>query len=139
MESGEMEYEELLENAYSSLPEKTKGGERFEPPVLESFNEGNKTIIRNFQVACGKIRREPAEVSKFLSKELAVPATVEGERLILHRKIKGDIVNKKFEEYLKSQVICKQCGKPDTHIEHEAGQRARMLVCEACGARGVVR
>jgi len=134
-----MGYEELLEDAYAKLPDKTKGGERFEIPVLDCFNEGNKTIVKNFQAAAGKVRRTPEEMAKFLSKELAVPATVEGERLILHRKLKTEVVNKKFEEYVKSHVTCKQCGKPDTHIVHEAGQRARALVCEACGARGVVK
>ncbi|MEW5996351.1 MAG: translation initiation factor IF-2 subunit beta [Candidatus Micrarchaeota archaeon] len=134
-----MGYEELLEEAYAKLPEKSRGGERFEIPVLDCFNEGNKTIVKNFQAAAGKVRRMPDEMAKFLSKELAVPATVEGERLILHRKLRAEVVNKKFEEYVKGHVICRQCGKPDTHIIHEAGGRARTLVCEACGARSVVK
>lgn len=134
-----MGYEELLEEAYAKMPGKAGSGERFEIPVLDSFNEGNKTILKNFQVACTKIRRTPDEVSKFLSKEFATPATLENERLVLHRKLRGDVVNKKFEEYVQGHVVCKQCGKPDTHIVSEAGQRAKTLVCEACGARGVVR
>lgn len=131
------EYESMLEDAYGKLPEKMKGGERFEMPVLEAFSEGNKTIVRNFASAVARIRREPAEVAKFLSKELAVPANAEGDRLILHRKIKADILNKKFEEYVKEYVLCMQCGKPDSHIETEG--KMRMLICEACGARRTVR
>ncbi|HNT60759.1 MAG TPA: translation initiation factor IF-2 subunit beta [Candidatus Bilamarchaeaceae archaeon] len=134
-----MGYDELLEDAYSKMPEKAGSGERFDIPVLDSFNEGNKTILKNFQAACLKIRRAASEVSKFLSKELATPATVEGDRLVLHRKLKPEAVNKKFEEYVNGHVLCKQCGKPDTHIDSGSGQRAKMLVCEACGARGVVR
>ncbi len=134
-----MGYEELLEEAYAKLPEKTKGGERFEIPVLDCFTEGTKTIVKNFQAASGKVRREPAEIVKFLSKELATPATLEGERLVLHRKLRADAVNKKFEEYVRGHVLCKQCGRPDTNIVHEPGQRAKILVCEACGARSVVK
>ena len=131
------EYENMLEDAYGKLPETLKGGERFEMPVLEAFNEGNKTIVKNFANALSKIRREPAEVAKFLSKELAVPTNAEGERLILHRKIKADIVNKKFEEYVKEYVLCLQCGKPDSHIESDG--KMRVLICEACGARRTVK
>ena len=132
------DYDKMLEEAYGKLPKKVQTGERFEVPALETFVEGNKTMIKNFQFVVDKIRREPAEVSKFFTKELAVPVTQEGERLVLHRKISGEIVNKKFMEYTKEYVICGQCGKPDTHME-STGKGARVLVCEACGARRTVR
>jgi translation initiation factor 2 subunit 2 len=127
-------YEDLLENAYKSVPEKLSSGERFEIPKLESFAEGNKTIVRNFGSAVDSIRRKREEVMKYLSKELAVPVNVDGDRLILQRKFFGDLINKKFEDYVVSYVICKQCKKPDTHIE-EMGHGLRNIVCEACGAR----
>jgi translation initiation factor 2 subunit 2 len=137
--SGEiMDYDSLLDKAYESLPDKSKGGERFEIPSLEAFVEGNKTIIKNFSSVLQKIRREPAHITKFLTKEFAVPATEEGDRLVLHRKLRIELINKKFEEYVKNYVICEQCGKPDTHIE-DSGHRSKMLVCEACGARSAVK
>jgi translation initiation factor 2 subunit 2 len=132
------EYENLLDNIYSNLPKKKAEGERFVPPKFEYFSEGNKTIIKNFKVVCHKIRRDQQTVSKYLSKELAVPVEVREERLVLQRKIMGDILNSKLDEFITKYVMCKECGKPDTHIE-EVGHRLRNLVCEACGARMAIR
>jgi translation initiation factor 2 subunit 2 len=132
------EYENLLDNIYDNLPKKTADGERFEMPKFEYFSEGNKTIIKNFKTVCGNIRRDMEIVSKYLSKELAVPVEIREERLVLQRRLTGDILNKKLEEYVMKYVKCKECNKPDTHIE-EAGQRVRILVCEACGARMAIR
>ena len=132
-------YEQLLEGAYAKLPEKSSStGERFEIPKFEYFTEGTKTMIKNFTVVCEKIRREPNILTKYLSKELAVPAEQQGERLILQRKITGDIINKKLEEFVVRQIICKECKRPDTHIQ-ELGHGLKQLVCEACGARTSIK
>ncbi len=133
-----MDYDDLLDKAHKELPEDIGTGERFEIPTLEVFVEGNKTIIRNFSQILQKIRRTPEHILKYFSKEFAVPATPEGDRLILHRKLNRDLLNKKFTEYVKTYVICEQCGKPDTHIE-DTGHRSKVLVCEACGARSAVK
>lgn len=132
------EYENLLDNVYENLPKKESTGERFEMPKFAYFSEGNKTIIKNFKSVCDKIRRDPAMISKHLSKELAVPVEIKEERLILQRRIVGDILNSKLEEFVTKYVICKECKRPDTHIE-EMGHRVRLLVCEACGARNAIR
>ena len=132
-------YDQLLDNLYANLPERTVGtGERFEIPKFEYFTEGMKTIIKNFIATCEKIRRDKSMVTKFLSKELAVPAEEQGDRLILQRKITGDIINKKLEEFVVRFVICKECKKPDTHIQ-ELGHGLKQLICEACGARNAIR
>jgi translation initiation factor 2 subunit 2 len=137
--SSEKDYEALLDGIYQKLPEKTAGtGERFEMPRFEFFTEGNKTIIKNFKAVTDKIRRDPAFISKHLSKELAVPVEIVGERLVLQRKLTGDMVNRKLEEFVNRYVICKECNRPDTHLE-DLGHRVRNLVCEACGARKAVR
>lgn len=132
-------YEQLLDNIYQNLPEKaTHTGERFEPPRFEFFVEGNKTLIRNFSAVCEKLRRDKNFLIKHLTKELAVPAVLEGDRLILHRKIIGDIINRKLQDFLTKYVLCKECKKPDTHIQ-ELGHGMRQLVCEACGAKNAIR
>ncbi len=131
-------YEDLLNDAYKNIPEGLASGERFEIPKIESFSEGNKTIVRNFGSAVDSIRRKREEVMKYLSKELAVPVNIDGDRLILQRKFFGDLINKKFEDYVSAYVICKQCKKPDTHIE-EKGHGLRNIVCEACGAMNPVK
>lgn len=137
--NSDQDYEQLLENIYKKLPERSKAtGERFEMPKFEYFTEGNKTIIKNFKIVTEKLRREPAFLCKVLSKELAVPLEMQGERLILQRKLSGDIINKKLEEFVIKYVICKECNRPDTHLE-ELGHGVRNLICEACGARRAVR
>jgi len=72
-----------------------------------------------------------------LFKELATPGTIEERRLILQTKLQRGIIEKKIEDYVKEFVICKVCGKPDTHLERE--RRITFLKCEACGAKEPVR
>lgn len=132
------DYEKLLDNLYAKLPKNTSSSERFEMPKFEFFTEGNKTIVKNYKAVVDKIRRDPTFLSKHLSKELAVPVEIQGERLILQRKLTGDIVNRKLEEFVTRFVMCKECNRPDTHIE-DLGHRVRNLVCEACGARKAIR
>ena len=132
-------YEQLLDFAYAKIPEKPVGtGERFEIPKFEFFTEGNKTIIKNFTSVCEKIRRSPEMVTKFLSKEFAVPIQSQADRIVLQRKLMGDTLNKKLEEFVIRFVICKECKRPDTHIE-ELGHGLRQIICEACGARTPIR
>jgi translation initiation factor 2 subunit 2 len=131
------DYEKLLDNIYAKLPEKTASSERFEMPRFEYFTEGNKTIIKNFKAVADKIRRDPAVLSKYLSKELAVPLEIQSERLVLQRKV-GDMINSKLTDFVNRYVICKECNRPDTHIE-DVGHGIRQLVCESCGARKAVR
>ncbi len=132
------EYEKLLGNIYSNLPEKVSTTERFEMPRFEFFTEGNKTIIKNFKAVTEKIRRDPDFLCKYISKELAVPVSIQNERLILQRKLMGDIINKKLEELVVKFVMCKQCNRPDTHIQ-EMGHGLKQLICESCGARRTIR
>src|SRR5208283_3597751 len=94
------DYDKLLDNIYAKLPEKTASTERFEMPRFDFFSEGNKTIIKNFKSVADKIRRDPAILSKYLSKELAVPVEIAGERLILQRKLIGDMVNTKLSDFV---------------------------------------
>ncbi len=132
------DYDRLLDNIYSNLPEKATQSERFDMPKFEYFTEGNKTIVKNFRSVADKLRREPQFVAKYFSKELAVPVEIQGERLVLQRRLSDNIVNKKLEEFVNKYVICKECKRPDTHIE-ELGHGFRQLVCESCGARTPIR
>lgn len=128
----------MLKRARAALPEKTKAFERFEPPALDVQVQGNKTILRNFEFICTKLRREPAILAKYLSKELAIPSTIDGSKLILHGKIYERSLNEKLNNFINLYVICKECKRPDTKlVDHERG--VRMLVCEACGARSPVK
>jgi len=132
------DYEKLLDDIYQNLPKKIKSTERFEPPKFEYFIEGNKTIIRNFKNVCDKLRREPKLLLKFLTKELAVPGEIQGERAVLQRKVLAEILDKKLAEFIEKFVICKECKRPDTAIQ-EIGRGIALMVCESCGARKTVK
>ena len=131
-------YETLLGRLYSSLPEKKTTGERFEIPQAEAMLQGTRTIIKNYDAICSAIRRKPEAVAKFLSKELAAPAVIEGGRLMLQGKFGLKTLNDKIAAYVETHVICKECKKPDTRLE-ESGRGLKMMICEACGARNPVR
>ena len=131
------EYEKLLDRAREALPEKTLAFERFETPAIESFLQGNKTIIKNFDSILQKIRRPPELLAKYFSRELAVPATLEGGKLVLNGKFYERNLRDKLVAFVDAAVVCKECKRPDTKITEREG--IKTLVCEACGARAPVK
>jgi translation initiation factor 2 subunit 2 len=132
------EYERLLDNLYEKLPKKQEYSERFEIPKLESFVEGNRTIVKNFKAVCDRLRRDPVLVMKYFVKKLAVPSEIQGERLLLQRKLTNDVLNMRLKEFVDNYVICKECKRPDTHVE-DAGRGTKILVCESCGAKSTIK
>jgi translation initiation factor 2 subunit 2 len=134
----ETAYESLLEDLYKRLPEKKSSGERFEVPQADLLLQGPKTLVKNYDEICQKLRRDPAEVAKWLSRELAAPATREAGRLVLQGKFSPRTINERINDYVQARVLCKECGRPDTRLE--TGERGFLqLKCEACGARSPVR
>ena len=133
-----MEYEKMLDQAYSLLPEKSKKKERFEVPAVECLVQGNKTIIRNFDFIAQTLRRNPQLLAKYLFKELAIRGDLEGGRLILHRRFNDKVLNERIHDFVKNYVLCRECGKPDTTLE-DLERGVKMMICEACGARHPVK
>lgn len=129
-------YQELLENLYKQV-KRVEVTERFEVPKIEGMIEGSKTIITNFSHICSVLRRNPEHLSKFLSRELATQTIVEGDRLILNRKLSSSQINEKIQSYVDEFVICPECKKPDTELIKEKG--FMFLHCLACGAKHSVR
>lgn len=133
-----MDYEKLLARAKSAMPEKASSGERFETPRAVIMLQGNKTVIINFADICSTLRRSPEEFAKYLSKELAAPGEIQSGRLVLTGKFYERIVNERIASYTAVAVVCRECGKPDTHVE-SVDRNLKILVCEACGAKAPVR
>jgi len=131
------DYEKMLDRARAALPEKTLAFERFETPQMESFLQGSKTIVRNFEVILQKIRRPPEMLVKYFSKEMAVPASVQSGKLVLNGKFYTRNLQDKLQSFVDAAVVCKECKRPDTKIIEKDG--VKTLVCEACGARAPVR
>lgn len=133
-----MDYKHLLQRARKNLPEKNgQSSERFEVPKVKGHVEGNKTVISNFSQIVSTLNREQDHVLKFLQRELATPAQVDGQRLIFGRKLSSSLINSKIEEYAKNFVLCKECGKPDTKIVRE--DHFKFLKCSACGAKHPIK
>lgn len=132
-----MEYEKMLEKAKSQLGETTVTKERFEIPKVKGHLQGNKTVITNFNQIASILGREPAHLLKYLQRELATPANIDGPRLILGRRISATLINQKIESYSQTFVICPECKKPDTQLKKE--DKILTLKCTACGAKRPIK
>lgn len=132
-----MDYEQLLNEAYSKVKKSESSGERFEIPKIEGHFEGRKTILTNFFQIASYIRRNPEHFQKFMLRELATSGQKEEDRLVLNNKIPSEKINQKIEQYVREFVLCKECGKPDTELIKQ--DRITFLHCMACGAKYPVR
>src|SRR3989344_3713168 len=130
-------YEELLDKAFLKIPKQSVSKERFEIPKVTGHIEGNKTIISNFIQICDTLRREPGHLLKYLQRQLATPAIIEGPRLILGRKISANIINQKIALYVNDFVLCSECKRPDTQLIKEG--KIYQVKCLACGAKHPVK
>ncbi|MGB9732802.1 MAG: translation initiation factor IF-2 subunit beta [Candidatus Micrarchaeia archaeon] len=134
----EYDYDSLLERAFAQLPKLSEEVSDFKIPLADSIIQGNKTIIRNFSQIADIARRDIKEFGRYISKELAAPASVEEGRLIISKRVSNEEINEKIKKYFNTYVICKECHKPDTRFENmERGFVT--IVCEACGARYTVK
>ncbi len=132
MEYDYYDYETLLKRARSQLPEEVFKDVRFEVPPVESFVEGNRTIIRNFKEIARVVNRDPQFLAKYVLKEMGTAGDIEGQRLILQGKFGNYNINSKIKSFVDEYVLCPECGKPDTKIIKEG--RIHFLKCMACGA-----
>lgn len=132
-----MEYAQLLKKAKEQLPEVQESKDRFEIPRVSGHVQGSKTIINNFSNIAKILRRDQDQLLKYLQRELATPAVIDGQRLILGRKISSEFINRKIEQFAKDFVLCRECNKPDTKIVKE--ERFLFLKCMACGAKHPIR
>ena len=133
----EFKYEDLLKKAKAHLPEVKTSTERFEIPKVTGHIQGVKTVITNFSQICSVVRRDPSELLKYLQRELATPASLDGPRLVLGRKLPSQLINEKIVQFCKNFVLCRECGKPDTQLIKE--DRITFMKCTACGAKQPVK
>jgi translation initiation factor 2 subunit 2 len=130
------DYLKLLEKAYSNLPKAVGTGERFEIPKVVGIRMGRRTIVQNFGDISSVLNRDPHHLLKFLSREMATAASLDGSRAIFQGKFDVGTVTRLLSIYAQRFVICPICNRPDTKMEKEG--RYLFLRCEACGARSSV-
>lgn len=132
-----MEYEKMLDRGIKSLPESAIEKSRFEIPLVKGHIEGNKTVISNFTVIVGVLRRDVSHVLKYLLKELATAGEMKGSMMVLKTKTPASKINEKIRKYAAEFVLCHECGKPDTKLEKD--KNITYLRCMACGSKQAVK
>jgi len=130
------DYKELLKRAHEKFPPELLKKGRFEMPVFQSYPVGMRTIVRNFGNVAETLRRDPQHLLKFLTKEMATAATIEGGRAIFQGKFPNPTLQNLVGRYAERFVVCPVCKSYDTKIVKE--RRLFFLTCEACGARSSV-
>jgi len=130
------DYREMLDRAYSQLPQQFETYERFTVPRPDVRNVGRRTVVLNFKAIADELRRDHDHLLKFLTGEMATLATFDGTRAIFQGKFSYDTIRKLLEIYTDKYVICPVCKRPDTRLERQ--KRLWFLKCEACGARSSI-
>ncbi len=132
------EYETLLKRIQDKLGDSdNETATRFELPVVDVMWEGQKTFLRNFSEFPKILRRDPQKVLKYLSKEFAVPAEMQGDKAMFVGRRAPDDFTRLFQIYVKDYLECHTCRSPDTKILKE--NRISFLICEACGAKSTLK
>ena len=132
------DYEKLLKRIEKNLIKDSKAVEnRFELPPVDVMWEGQKTFLRNFTEYPKIMRRDPAKLLKYLSKEFAVPAERVGDSAMFIGKRDPDDFTRLLNIYITDYIKCMTCQSPDTRIEKE--KRINFLICEACGAKSTIK
>jgi len=128
-----MDYEKMLDEGRSNLPEHVLNTERFEIPKVMGHLQGNKTVVSNFYNIADTLRRPVDHLLKYILKELATPGNLTKNALIVGRKLSASMINDKIIQYANQFVVCKACKKYDTNLEREGD--ITFLKCSVCGAK----
>jgi translation initiation factor 2 subunit 2 len=131
-----MEYSELLKRALSKVHVSTSE-DRFKIPSVDSNISGKQTLIRNFGEIANMLRRDPKHLAKFLFKDLAIPGTIDDNKLLLQRNFDRDKIDKSIKLYCTEYLYCRECGKADTKLLKK--DNVTVMKCEACGAERSVK
>jgi translation initiation factor 2 subunit 2 len=129
-----MDYDDMLDRGLEETPDIEGSSERFDVPEPEVRQEGNVSVVENFQDICRDLDRGEDHLMKFLQDELGTSGHIdESGRARLTGEFNERRVGAAMEAYCEEFVLCSECGLPDTRLEREQG--AVLLRCEACGAR----
>jgi len=132
----EKDYKNLLDRAYSELPDIVETHDRWQVPRPDVRPAGRRTVIMNFKVLSEEFRRDPEHLLKYLSGEMATLANFDGRRAIFQGRFKAESIRNLIDIYAAKYVVCPQCKRPDSKIVKE--KRLYFLVCEACGAKSSI-
>jgi translation initiation factor 2 subunit 2 len=133
-----MDYEAMLNRGKSQLPEQVRHTERFEVMKVKGLIEGNKTVISNLVQIADQLQRPIDHLLKYLNKELAARGEIKNKTyIVFNTKLPSAKINEKVQAYVEANVMCKQCGRPDTTMTKNGP--AWTISCQACGAKYTVK
>jgi translation initiation factor 2 subunit 2 len=133
-----MDYEAMLNRGKQQLPEQVRNTERFEVMKVKGLVEGNKTVISNLTQIADQIQRPIDHLLKYLNKELAAKGEIKNKTyVVFNTKFPSQKINEKVLAYVEANVMCKECGRPDTKMTKNGP--AWMITCQACGAKYTVK
>ena len=131
----EKDYVELLDKAYSELPEVLYKKDRFEVPQVKGRLVKTRTQIDNFVDISKTLGRKPEHLLKYVLREAGVRGDLNTRgALTLHSRFQPAGLNKIIERYYGEYVECKHCRSPDTEISDLSVVR-----CKACGHQEKVK
>lgn len=132
-ENIELNYDQLLDRLYMSLPPKTKTSTRFEKPKAISIIQGKQTIWKNFIKITKDLNRDSDLLYKFVMKEISTSSTINNNQaLVLNGVFDNYKINQILDKFISVYVLCSACKKPDTEISSQ--NNIKILKCTACGA-----
>lgn len=131
------DYAALLKRARAKIPETVGTGERWQMPEMDVLQEGKITVVRNMDEILDKLNRQSDHLVPLLLREIGTAGSYDGGRLVLQAKVSEDNLQNRLEKYVKTYVICGECGRPDTHLAKE--DRVTIVKCDACGAHRPVK
>jgi len=129
-----MDYDDMLDRAASETSDVTGTDERLTVPDPDVRQEGNVTVVENFQTLCNRLDRAPDHLLQFLRREVGTSGHIdESGRARITGSFDAARIGDAIESYIEGFVRCPECGLPDTRLETEGD--VTLLRCEACGAR----
>jgi len=129
-----MDYDDMLDRAADETSDVTGTDERLDVPDPAVRQEGNVTVVENFQTLCNRLGREPDHLLQFLQREVGTSGHIdESGRARITGSFDADRLGEAVESYIEGFVRCPECGLPDTRLE--SADTTTLLRCEACGER----
>ena len=129
-----MDYDDMLDRAIDETPDVNGTDERLDVSDPDVREEGNVTVVENFQTLCSELDRDPSHLLQFLQREVGTSGHIdESGRARVTGSFDATRVGDAIETYTEGYVRCAECGLPDTRLEKADG--VKLLRCEACGAR----
>jgi len=109
---------------------------RYKMEEVMICNQGAKIAFSNINSICTALHRTPAEILKFLKKYFGSQFEYKNEMAFTTKKdLTQELLQTAIYAFIQTDVLCGQCGNPETEYVTEKKQTYRM--CKACSFKNV--